>query len=69
MEALTDAIGLWALGLGARVIDVLDREVELVLVPLWIAAILAAAVSQRAGGGVLRAFCFQRLSLPQTQNG
>ena len=55
MEALTDAVGLWALGLGARVIDVLDREVELVLVPLWIAAIFAAAVSQ--------------LSLPQTQNG
>jgi len=38
VEALADAVGLWALGLGARVIDVLDREVELVLVPLWTAA-------------------------------
>jgi hypothetical protein len=30
------------------VIDVLDRQVELVFVPLWIAAILAAAVCQYA---------------------
>src|SRR5262249_57364736 len=30
MEALTDSIGLRALGLGAAVINVLDREVELV---------------------------------------
>src|SRR5262249_9296921 len=44
VETLADAIGLRALGLGARVIDILDCEVELVLVPLWIAAILAAAV-------------------------
>jgi hypothetical protein len=29
VEALADAIGLRALGLGARVIDILDREVEL----------------------------------------
>src|ERR1700730_5224855 len=29
-----------ALRLGARVIDVLDREIELILVPLWIAAVL-----------------------------
>jgi hypothetical protein len=32
MKALTDAVGLWALGLGERVIDVLNREIELVLV-------------------------------------
>ena len=32
---------------GARVIDVLDREVELILVPLRVAAVLAAAVGQR----------------------
>jgi hypothetical protein len=38
-----DAIGLRALGLGARVIDVLDREVEFVLVPFGVAAELAAA--------------------------
>jgi hypothetical protein len=30
------------------VIDVLNREIELVLVPLWIAAILATAVGQHA---------------------
>jgi hypothetical protein len=35
-EAL--AVGLRALGLGARVIDLLDLEVKLVLVPLWVAA-------------------------------
>jgi hypothetical protein len=48
VEPFTDAVGLRALGLGARVIDVLDREIELVLVPFGIAAILAAAVGQHA---------------------
>jgi hypothetical protein len=48
VEAFTDAVRLRALGLGARVIDVLDREVELVLVPFGIAAELAATVSQHA---------------------
>src|SRR5262245_37646254 len=48
VEAFTDAVRLRALGLGARVIDVLDREIELVLVPFGIAAKLAAAVSQNA---------------------
>src|SRR5262249_36534608 len=48
MEAFTDAVGLRALGLGARVIDVLDREIELVLVAFGIAAELAAAISQHA---------------------
>ena len=45
MEAFTDAVRLRALGLGARVIDVLDREIQLILVPFGIAAELAAAVS------------------------
>ena len=36
------------LGLGARVIDVLDREIQLVFVPFGVAAELAAAVSQHA---------------------
>ena len=40
--------GLRALGLSARVIDVLDREVEFILVPLWIAAVFATAVGQHA---------------------
>ena len=44
MEAFTDAVRLRALGLGARVIDVLDREIELVIVPFGVAAVLAAAV-------------------------
>jgi hypothetical protein len=48
VEAFTDAVRLRALGLGARVIDVLDREVQLVLVPFRVAAELAAAVSQYA---------------------
>src|SRR5438105_11999408 len=45
MEALADAVGLWALGLGAAVIDVLDRQVELVLVACP-AAELGAAIGQ-----------------------
>src|SRR6516225_2425737 len=48
VEAFTDAVRLRALGLGARVIDVLDREIQLVLVPFGVAAELAAAVSQHA---------------------
>ena len=48
MEALTDAVGLRALGLGARVIDVLHREVELVFVALRVAAVLAAAIGKHA---------------------
>src|SRR5215212_4004504 len=34
MEALNDAVGLWAFGLGAGVIHILNRQIELVLVPL-----------------------------------
>jgi hypothetical protein len=33
LEAFTDAVRLWALDLGARVIDVLDREIQLVFTP------------------------------------
>ena len=39
MEAFAHPVCVWASGLGARVIDVLDRQVEFVLVPLRIAAI------------------------------
>ena len=42
VEAFTDAVGLRALGFGPRVINILDREVEFVFVPLRIAAELAA---------------------------
>src|SRR5207247_11219709 len=47
MEALANAVGLRALGLGAAVVDVLDREIELVLVALA-AAELSATIGQHA---------------------
>src|SRR6202008_5146219 len=46
VEALADAVGLRALGFGARMIDVLDCKVKLVFVSLRVATILAAAVGQ-----------------------
>src|ERR1700758_5735942 len=42
MKALADAVGLRALGLGAAVIDVLDREIELVFVALATAKLSTA---------------------------
>src|SRR5579875_3926007 len=48
VEALADAVGLRTPGPGAAVVDVLDREIELVLVPLRVAAVFAAAVDQHA---------------------
>ena len=48
VEALCDSVRLRALGLGAAVIDVLDREIELVFVPLRVAAILRAPVGEDA---------------------
>jgi hypothetical protein len=45
VKALADAVGLRALGLGARVVDVLDRQVELVFVAL-VTAELGTAVGQ-----------------------
>jgi hypothetical protein len=38
---LDDAIRLRALGLGARMVDILERQVELIFVVLGVAAILA----------------------------
>ena len=46
MEPLDDAVGLWALGLGTGVIDVFDREIELVFVPVMGTAELGATVGQ-----------------------
>ncbi len=46
VEPLDDAVGLWAARLGAAVVDVLDREVELVVVRLRGGAILGASVGQ-----------------------
>ena len=48
MEAFIDTVRLRALGLSASVIDVLDREMQLVVVPFRIATGLAAAISQHA---------------------
>ena len=45
MEALADAVGLRAFGLGAAVIDVFDREVELVVVA-FATAEFGAAIGQ-----------------------
>src|SRR5215472_8487993 len=47
MEALADSIRLRALGFGAAVIDVLNRQVELVFMALG-AAKLGAAIGQHA---------------------
>ena len=47
MEAFADSIRLRALGLGAAVIDVLNREIELVFMALG-AAKLGAAIGQHA---------------------
>ena len=46
VEAFADPVRLRALGLGARVVHILDREIELVFMPLRVAVILAAAVGQ-----------------------
>jgi hypothetical protein len=42
VEAFTDAVRLRALGLGARVIDILDREIQLVFMPFTVLAGAAA---------------------------
>ena len=48
MEALANPVGLGTAGLGARVLDVLQIEVQRVLVCLPVASVLAAAVGQNA---------------------
>jgi hypothetical protein len=46
VEALANAVCLRALGLGACVIDVLDRKIELILMPLRVTTVLAATIGQ-----------------------
>ena len=48
MEALTNAVSLRAPCLSARVIDVLDREVELIFVVLRLAAKFRAPIGKHA---------------------
>ena len=47
MKTLTDSVRLRALGLGAAVVDVLDREIELVFVALATAE-FGATIGQHA---------------------
>ena len=48
VEALADAVGLRELSFGAGVIDVLHRQIELVLVMLALAAVFRAAIGENA---------------------
>src|SRR5215203_6328583 len=51
VEALADAVGLRALCLGPRMIDVLNGKIKLVIVVLRIAAILRAPIGQHPAEG------------------
>lgn len=48
VKALDDAVGLRTPGLGARVVDVLHRQIELVFMPLGVTAILRASIGEHA---------------------
>ena len=37
MEALADTVGLWVIGLGLAVLDVVDRQVQLIVMRLGLA--------------------------------
>lgn len=50
-KRIDDAIGLWRLGHGARVVNVFHGHIELVLVVLGTAAILGATVGEHAQQG------------------
>ena len=46
MEALTDAIGLWMLRFGFGVINIIDRQIQLVSVAVVTAAILGSTIGE-----------------------
>ena len=46
MEALANAVGLWAPRFGPGMVDILDRQVQLVLVVLGVTTIFGAAIGQ-----------------------
>src|SRR6202021_487207 len=48
VEPLNDPIGLGPLGCGVRMVDILERQIELVFVMLGVAAIFRAAIGQHA---------------------
>ena len=52
VEALDDAVGLRAPGLGSGVVDVLDRQIELVFVAVVGPAIFGPAVGEHALQGM-----------------
>lgn len=54
METCADAIGLWMVGFGPRMINVVQRRVELVIVVLRLTAIFSTAVGQNAVTPILR---------------
>jgi hypothetical protein len=49
VEPLGDAVRLWALSLGARMVDILERQIELVFVVLGVAAVFRAAIGSVRG--------------------
>ena len=46
MKALSNTIGLWALGLGAGVLNVLQIQIQCILVVLAVAAVFTASIRQ-----------------------
>ena len=48
MEAFANAVRLWAFNFGFSVIDVVERQVELELMSLWITAVFGTLVCQQA---------------------
>jgi len=52
VESVDDPIRLRALGLGSRVVDVLDRQIELVLMMLKIATIFCATDRSERGAAL-----------------
>jgi len=46
MEALTDAVGLWVIGFGLGVLDVVNGQVELIIMGLRLSTILCPSIRQ-----------------------
>jgi hypothetical protein len=46
VEALTDTVGLWVIGLGPGVFDVINRQVELVIMDFRFTAVFGASIGQ-----------------------
>lgn len=46
MEAFADAIGLWGRRFGFGVLDIIHRQIKLIVVSIHLAAILCTSVGQ-----------------------